>query len=145
MPPKAFPLLAVILPQLTALLTAVRVFHWQTRSYIAHKESGVLYESLDKSIDAFVECLRGYTVNEKSPGPDEMLHAVSRHVQDMTFKGGSDRGALGEFLAAWAATCLEAKNCPIAQACAMFPSLHSIRDDVANAIQTCRYLVAMSD
>ena len=37
----------------------LRIFHWQTRSYSEHKAFGKVYESLDESIDAFVEEFMG--------------------------------------------------------------------------------------
>ena len=33
----------------------LRIFHWQTDSYAAHKAFGEAYESLDELIDSFVE------------------------------------------------------------------------------------------
>jgi hypothetical protein len=47
---------------ITTLLTLqaqLRVLHWQTKSYAEHKALGKLYESLDGSIDTFVETFSG--------------------------------------------------------------------------------------
>jgi len=37
----------------------LRIFHWQTKSYAAHKALGEAYESLDDLIDTFVETALG--------------------------------------------------------------------------------------
>lgn len=37
----------------------LRIFHWQTKSYSAHKALGQAYESLDDLIDTFVETAMG--------------------------------------------------------------------------------------
>lgn len=37
----------------------IRIFHWQTKSYSAHKALGHAYEKLDDLIDTFVETAMG--------------------------------------------------------------------------------------
>jgi DNA-binding ferritin-like protein len=37
----------------------MRIFHWQTKSYAAHKALGKAYENLDELIDTFVETALG--------------------------------------------------------------------------------------
>jgi len=37
----------------------LRVFHWQTKSYAAHKAFGKAYETLDDLVDSFVETALG--------------------------------------------------------------------------------------
>lgn len=37
----------------------LRIFHWQTKSYAAHKALGKAYETLDDLIDSFVETALG--------------------------------------------------------------------------------------
>lgn len=39
--------------------TALRLYHWNTRSYARHMASGKLYEKLDTLIDAFIETYQG--------------------------------------------------------------------------------------
>lgn len=39
----------------------IRLFHWQTKSYSAHKALGKAYETLDGLIDDFVETAMGRT------------------------------------------------------------------------------------
>jgi hypothetical protein len=39
----------------------IRIFHWQTKSYSAHKALGKAYESLDGLIDTFIETAMGRT------------------------------------------------------------------------------------
>jgi DNA-binding ferritin-like protein len=48
-----------IITTLLTLQAQIRVFHWQTKSYAEHKALGKLYESLDGSIDTFVEVFSG--------------------------------------------------------------------------------------
>lgn len=47
------------LSTLLQLQTQLRIYHWQTDSYAAHKALGNAYESLDESIDSFVEEFMG--------------------------------------------------------------------------------------
>jgi DNA-binding ferritin-like protein len=41
------------------LLNLVKLFHWKTHSYAAHKASDELYEKLNEHIDTFIEVLLG--------------------------------------------------------------------------------------
>jgi hypothetical protein len=46
----------------------LRIFHWQTKSYAAHKALGKAYEGLDGLIDTFVETALGRTEVDLSNG-----------------------------------------------------------------------------
>ena len=48
-----------IITTLLTLQAQLKVLHWQTKSYAEHKALGKLYESLDDSIDTFVETFSG--------------------------------------------------------------------------------------
>ena len=43
------------------VLFMIKIYHWKTDSYPAHKASDELYESLNKKIDNFIEVLLGKT------------------------------------------------------------------------------------
>jgi len=48
-----------IVKDLLQMQNQLRVYHWQTKSYSAHKALGKAYESLDELIDTFVETAMG--------------------------------------------------------------------------------------
>jgi len=48
-----------VVKDLLQMQNQLRVFHWQTKSYSAHKALGKAYESLDELIDTFVETALG--------------------------------------------------------------------------------------
>jgi DNA-binding ferritin-like protein len=41
------------------MLNTIKLFHWKTKSYSAHKASDKLYENLGEKIDRFIEVLLG--------------------------------------------------------------------------------------
>lgn len=43
------------------MLMMVKLFHWKTHSFAAHKATDELYESLNEHIDKFIEVLLGKT------------------------------------------------------------------------------------
>lgn len=43
------------------LLLVIKLYHWNTHSYAAHKSTDELYESLNKHMDRFMEILFGKT------------------------------------------------------------------------------------
>ena len=43
------------------MLMMVKLFHWKTHSFAAHKATDELYESLNEHIDSFIEVLLGKT------------------------------------------------------------------------------------
>jgi DNA-binding ferritin-like protein len=48
-----------VIRDLLQMQNQLRIFHWQTKSYAAHKALGKAYESLDELIDTFVETALG--------------------------------------------------------------------------------------
>lgn len=48
-----------IVRDLLQMQNQLRIFHWQTKSYAAHKALGKAYENLDSLIDTFVETALG--------------------------------------------------------------------------------------
>lgn len=45
--------------------TALRLYHWNTRSYARHIASGELYKALDTLIDRFVEVAQGESARNR--------------------------------------------------------------------------------
>lgn len=45
------------------ILLTVKLFHWNTYNYAAHKASDELYQNLNENIDKFIEVLLGKTTN----------------------------------------------------------------------------------
>jgi hypothetical protein len=56
---KQFSFKEEIVRMFLVLLNMVKLYHWKTCSYAAHKASDELYDSLNKNIDKFVEVLLG--------------------------------------------------------------------------------------
>ena len=48
-----------IVKSLLQIQNQLRIFHWQTKSYAAHKALGKAYEALDDLVDTFVETALG--------------------------------------------------------------------------------------
>lgn len=48
-----------LITKLLSTQAKLRVYHWQTKSYAEHKALGNLYESLDGTIDTFIETFSG--------------------------------------------------------------------------------------
>lgn len=61
---------ANIVKFLFRLQLATKLFHWQTRSFAAHKASGELYDQISKLTDEIVEAYMGtYGNRVRLPGP----------------------------------------------------------------------------
>ena len=54
-----------IVQKFLVLLNTVKLFHWKTTSYAAHKASDDLYSSLNTNIDKFIEILLGKLNGER--------------------------------------------------------------------------------
>ena len=54
-----------IVQKFLVLLNTVKLFHWKTTSFAAHKASDELYSSLNSNIDRFVEVLLGKLNGER--------------------------------------------------------------------------------
>jgi hypothetical protein len=54
-----------IVQKFLVLLNTVKLFHWKTTSYVAHKASDDLYSSLNTNIDRFIEVLLGKLNGER--------------------------------------------------------------------------------
>lgn len=54
-----------IVQKFLVLLNTVRLFHWKTNSFAAHKASDELYSSLNGNIDKFIEVLLGKLNGER--------------------------------------------------------------------------------
>ena len=54
-----------IVQKFLVLLNTVKLFHWKTTSFAAHKASDELYSSLNSNIDKFVEVLLGKLNGER--------------------------------------------------------------------------------
>jgi DNA-binding ferritin-like protein len=50
---------AYIVHRFLGILNTVKLYHWKTTSYAAHKATDELYERLNKNMDIFVEVLIG--------------------------------------------------------------------------------------
>lgn len=54
-----------IVQKFLVLLNTVKLFHWKTTSFAAHKASDELYSSLNGNIDKFIEILLGKLNGER--------------------------------------------------------------------------------
>ena len=54
-----------IVQKFLVLLNTVKLFHWKTTSFAAHKASDDLYSSLNTNIDKFIEILLGKLNGER--------------------------------------------------------------------------------
>ena len=52
----------------------IKLFHWQTHSYPRHKATDTVIESLDTSIDKYVEVYMGKYGRMKLSGPTASVH-----------------------------------------------------------------------
>jgi len=52
----------------------IKLFHWQTHSYPRHKATDAVIESLDTSIDKYVEVYMGKYGRMKLSGPTASVH-----------------------------------------------------------------------
>jgi DNA-binding ferritin-like protein len=57
--PKTHKMKEELVNLLLKLLISVKVYHWKTKSYALHKATDKLYDSLNETIDRFVEILLG--------------------------------------------------------------------------------------
>ena len=69
----------------------IRIFHWQTKSYSAHKALGKAYESLDGLIDSFIETAMGRTEVDLKDGNIKLelfdINNLSLNEALETYKG----------------------------------------------------------
>lgn len=150
--------------QFLELLSAIKLQHWYTRSYVAHKELGHLYDGLDEALDRFMECmmgagqvnsqlnsqLNGNPARTPSAGGSTSQHN-RRNVKGLTSlsfirdKTAVRPAALARQLGQWIQEHLTADDCQVAHACRETPALGSIRDDIVNIINRTRYLISMTD
>jgi hypothetical protein len=54
-----------IVQKFLVLLNTIKLFHWKTTSFAAHKASDELYSSLNSNVDKFVEVLLGKLNGER--------------------------------------------------------------------------------
>ena len=59
------------------MLMMVKLFHWKTTSYAAHKASDELYTSLNENIDKFIEVLLGKAQNRIDLGGQKTISVVN--------------------------------------------------------------------
>lgn len=59
------------------MLMMVKLFHWKTTSYAAHKASDELYTSLNENIDRFIEVLLGKAQNRIDLGGQKTISVVN--------------------------------------------------------------------
>ena len=59
------------------MLMMVKLFHWKTTSYAAHKASDELYTNLNENIDQFIEVLLGKAQNRIDLGSQKTISLVN--------------------------------------------------------------------
>jgi DNA-binding ferritin-like protein len=105
----------------------LRIFHWQTESYAAHKAFGEAYENLDELIDGFVE---------------EYMGKFGRSKPTVTFtielKPLSNQGVVDAVLFNFLVY-LENMNNEISQE----TNLLNIRDEMKGLIRKLEYLLTL--
>lgn len=114
-----------------SILNQIKVFHWQTKSYAEHKALGKLYESLDESVDDFVEVFSGRY--GKVPRADEFFKAQARNYssKEDVMKYLDE---IVEFLEKEVTGFLEEQD----------TELLNIRDDMLASINRTKYLLGLS-
>lgn len=119
-----------------SFLSQIRMMHWNTTSYVAHKELGALYDHLDEAFDRFVECMKGAMVSSKHPRSEPAAVLTTRMPP---LADAAELTLLGDWV-----TRQEGTESCLTKACALSPSLQSIRDDIINAVNRCRYMLQMT-
>ena len=61
-----------VIHKMLEMINVVKLYHWQTQSYSAHKATDKLYEKLDGNIDRFVEVYLGKDGSRISKWDNEM-------------------------------------------------------------------------
>jgi DNA-binding ferritin-like protein len=64
------------------MLLMVKLFHWKTTSYAAHKASDELYKSLNSNIDSFVEVLLGKSDTRIDLMSHKTIHLIDLNSQE---------------------------------------------------------------
>ncbi len=117
----------VIVSTMLEMINAVKVYHWNTRSFAEHKATDELYGKLNEHVDQFVEVLLGKR--------GDRLDRLNRHIELLKPRDKTDfKNRIFEYRAflMHLETCLDAKR---------DTDLLSIRDEILSDINQFIYLL----
>lgn len=106
----------------------LRIFHWQTRSYAAHKALGDAYEGLDGLIDEFIEVFQG---------KNGIIKAKDNFTVVLENLDGSPSEAIDGFIAYLTSDITQGLN-PDADT-----DLLNIRDEMTGLLNKTKYLLTL--
>jgi hypothetical protein len=118
--------LAKVAARLMKFQTAMKIHHWQTKSFAHHKASDALLDSLSDLVDRFMESLQGSHGDRLAFGGQEYMFPVCDVSDEYA-------GQMIARLRAWLLRDLPA----LVQ---LDSGLTNIRDEMVSALDTTQYL-----
>jgi hypothetical protein len=113
---------------LLQLQNQLRIYHWQTDSYAAHKALGNAYEDLDESIDSFIEEFMGKYGKLRS---DKGFNITLKNIDESDINNVINTAI--EFLSKQLPTLLQKDD----------TNLLNIRDEMLGILQRLKYLLTL--
>lgn len=118
-----------VLSPLVQFQQQLRIFHWQSETYVQHKAFGKAYEALDDLIDSFMETLMGKHGRLESEEGKYTIELVN-------LKGADVDSVLNEFI-----TFLDSLNEGLEDPADS--DLLNIRDEIKGEVNTLKYLLTL--
>lgn len=116
------------LSTLLELQSQLRIYHWQTESYAAHKALGNAYEDIDKLIDSFVEQFMGKYGKIRS---DKSFNITLKNIDESDINTVINTAI--EFLSKQLPTLLQEDD----------TNLLNIRDEILGTLEKLKYLLTL--
>ena len=125
----------------------IRMFHWSTDEYHAHKISGKLYKKMSDMIDSVVELLigqGGYVANSGSEmnGDRRSYPNILKKKNEFERVRPVDRPSMVTYLS-HIVDIIESKDNVIGKTLSSNPALSSIRDEMSKEFRVSAYLMRM--
>jgi DNA-binding ferritin-like protein len=116
------------LSTLLELQSQLRIYHWQTESYAAHKALGNAYENLDELIDTFVEQFMGKYGKIRS---DKSFNITLKNIDESDISSVINTAI--EFLSKQLPTLLQEDD----------TNLLNVRDEILGTLEKLKYLLTL--
>ncbi len=125
--------------QLINVAQRIRIFHWTTKEYHAHKISGKLYKKMNEHIDQITEIL--ITLEQQN---HKFIDSNNNYTIDIPTSLSNDRQSMIAFLKYIATQLRSTKENTLAKILTSEPALNSVTDDLLKDITMSTYLMNMN-
>ena len=133
--------MASIIAPLLTIHNQIKVFHWQTRSFSEHKALDGAYESLEESIDEFVETYQG--IFGRIFAQDSFLIELKNHEHSQTSPMGMEDCPMSNVPSTVNSWISYLKGLDQDEQINKHTDLLNIRDEMLGALNQLQYLLTL--